>query len=266
MVAASPWGPAMMMVLAMPQQELSDNLTAIVPLRGESLRPATPRDSANAAFPNHAAPSSAENGLARLPPRDSAREGRWNHGLELASGSRRRRVFTAEEKAQIVAESFESSQSVCSVARKHRLTASQLFAWRKDARRRGGRPQAEHAAAFATLAAGVAGNPPPPAAGQTSAIEIAIGPAIVRVRKGADAAILKEVLQLLNESARTAAQREAVGPAEHLPDPSERAAAARSKGLSSAAERAEKVPDELRAGGIARGESVRGSGFTGKAR
>ncbi|MCI0466024.1 MAG: transposase [Beijerinckiaceae bacterium] len=36
----------------------------------------------------------------------------------------------------MVAESFESGKSVCSVARKHGLMASQLFAWRRNARHR----------------------------------------------------------------------------------------------------------------------------------
>jgi hypothetical protein len=54
--------------------------------------------------------------------------------LDAPPASSKRRSFSAEEKARIVAESFESGQSVCAVARRYQLTASQLFAWRKRAR------------------------------------------------------------------------------------------------------------------------------------
>jgi Transposase len=54
--------------------------------------------------------------------------------FDASPAADKRRAFSAEEKARIVAESFESGQSVCSVARKYQLKASQLFAWRKRAR------------------------------------------------------------------------------------------------------------------------------------
>ena len=47
-------------------------------------------------------------------------------------------AWTAEQKAQIVAESYESDEKVSAVARRHGLTPQQLFGWRPDARRRGG--------------------------------------------------------------------------------------------------------------------------------
>lgn len=46
----------------------------------------------------------------------------------------RRRRWTPEQKAAIVAESFSDAASVCAVARRHGLVPSQLFAWRKMAR------------------------------------------------------------------------------------------------------------------------------------
>jgi hypothetical protein len=73
----------------------------------------------------------------------------------------KRRVFSADEKARIVAESFESGQSVCSVARRYRLRASQLFAWRKSARLR--QENSERAAGIVPTGAAVdpcaAGSP-----------------------------------------------------------------------------------------------------------
>ncbi len=120
-----------------------------------------------------------------------------------SSGPAKRRVFTAEEKARIVAESFESGKSVCSVARQHRLMASQLFAWRRSTKLR---REAERVAILGAIepaartASEPCGSSPPMPAKQASPIEISIGTAIVRVQKGADPATLKEVLRALCEN------------------------------------------------------------------
>ena len=55
--------------------------------------------------------------------------------LEIFTGAGRRRAWTAEEKAAIVAESVEDGAVVSHVARRHGLTPQQLFAWRRQARR-----------------------------------------------------------------------------------------------------------------------------------
>src|SRR6266540_5610816 len=55
--------------------------------------------------------------------------------LEVFTGAGRRRTWTAEQKAQILAESYESGEKVSAVARRHGLTPQQLFGWRRDARR-----------------------------------------------------------------------------------------------------------------------------------
>jgi transposase len=55
--------------------------------------------------------------------------------LEVFTGAGRRRTWTAEQKAQILAESYESGEKVSAVARRHGLTPQQLFGWSRDARR-----------------------------------------------------------------------------------------------------------------------------------
>jgi len=55
--------------------------------------------------------------------------------IEVFTGAGRRRAWTLEEKAAIVAESFDPNTSVSQVARNHGLTPTQLFTWRRDARR-----------------------------------------------------------------------------------------------------------------------------------
>ena len=54
--------------------------------------------------------------------------------LEIFTGAGRRRSWSADEKAAIVAESYASADSVCAVARRHGLTPQQLFTWRRQAR------------------------------------------------------------------------------------------------------------------------------------
>jgi len=54
--------------------------------------------------------------------------------IEVFTGSGRRRSWSAEEKALIVAESYAESDTVCGVARRHGLTPQQLFSWRRQAR------------------------------------------------------------------------------------------------------------------------------------
>lgn len=51
--------------------------------------------------------------------------------FEVFTGAGRQRVRSAEDKAVIVAESFSGRETVCAVARRHGLSPSQLFAWRR---------------------------------------------------------------------------------------------------------------------------------------
>jgi transposase len=55
--------------------------------------------------------------------------------IEVFTGTGRRRSWSAEDKARIVAESLTSGESVCAVARRHGLAPQQLFGWRRQARR-----------------------------------------------------------------------------------------------------------------------------------
>jgi transposase len=54
--------------------------------------------------------------------------------VEIFTGAGRRRTWSPEEKAAIVAESYGEGASVCAVARRHGLTPQQLFTWRRQAR------------------------------------------------------------------------------------------------------------------------------------
>src|SRR5439155_24796185 len=53
--------------------------------------------------------------------------------IEVFTGAGRRRAWSAEEKARIIAESYGEGETVSGVARRHGLTSSQLFWWRRVA-------------------------------------------------------------------------------------------------------------------------------------
>ncbi len=123
--------------------------------------------------------------------------------LEVFTGAGRRRAWSAEQKAGIVAESYESGESVCAVARRHGLTPQQLFGWRRDARRQA-EGAGESGVAFApVIVAGASPGgavpeaPARPSSSSTGMIEIVIGAATVRIPPASDAATLKTVLRAL---------------------------------------------------------------------
>jgi transposase len=122
--------------------------------------------------------------------------------LEVFTGSGRRRAWSAEQKARILTESYESGDEVSAVARRHGLTPQQLFGWRRDVRRRSTRRQSNDAAemSFAPVLVETGGpqaGPPvaPSCPTATGTIEIALGAAVVRVGPGTDLARLTKVLR-----------------------------------------------------------------------
>ncbi|WP_312895910.1 IS66-like element accessory protein TnpA [Rhizobium laguerreae] len=55
--------------------------------------------------------------------------------FEVFTGNGRRREWSDDQKARIIAESCEPGVTACSVARRHGLTPQQLFTWRRLARK-----------------------------------------------------------------------------------------------------------------------------------
>jgi transposase len=131
--------------------------------------------------------------------------------IEVITGAERRRKWSAEEKAEIVAESLAEGAVVSEVARRHGLSPQQLFGWRERMRTavKGSAAPCDATPAFvpaivenelpspaapalpaAVMAMGAAGVVP-------ASIEIALGGAIVRVRGEADPRALTAVLKAL---------------------------------------------------------------------
>ena len=76
--------------------------------------------------------------------------------IEILSGAERRRRWSDEAKARIVAESVVPGAMVSQVARRHDVLPSQIYAWRKAAREAScshGRPSLCHGRGCRTLAA-----------------------------------------------------------------------------------------------------------------
>ena len=124
--------------------------------------------------------------------------------FEVFTGSGRRREWSDEHKAQIVAESYEPGIKVCSVARRHGLTPQQLFTWRRLARKPLEAVPDVDVPMFAPAVLDVPTKPvakePEPARAQrkkarNGAIELEIGGATVRIASGADAATIAAVIQ-----------------------------------------------------------------------
>jgi transposase len=71
--------------------------------------------------------------------------------LEVFTGAGRRRRWPLEEKERIVSETFATGASVSAVARRHGLTAQQLFAWRRAWRDRSESGAGKSTTAFAPV-------------------------------------------------------------------------------------------------------------------
>src|SRR5579863_7710763 len=107
--------------------------------------------------------------------------------IEIFTGAGRRRQWSAEEKAAILAECDNRHWSVSAVARRYGLTASQVFAWRRAAR---GKETVQ--SGFATVVV-ESGHP----AGDDWLMEIVLEGATVRVRREVDARLIGAVLRAL---------------------------------------------------------------------
>ena len=114
--------------------------------------------------------------------------------IEVITGVGRRRRWTDEDKARIVAESLDPATTSSAVARRYGLHASQLFTWRQRLQRRALTAETSDAPGFVPVL--LAEDSPAPAEAACR-MEIALGPALVRVGADIDAAALRRVLEVV---------------------------------------------------------------------
>jgi transposase len=118
--------------------------------------------------------------------------------VEVLARPERRRRWSWEEKAQIVAESLAPDAVASAIARRHGLHPNQLYAWRKALS-----AAADEVAETAAARAGMAPLDFVPvvitdqASARAAAIEIEVAGARVRVSSGVDPALLADVLRTL---------------------------------------------------------------------
>jgi transposase len=126
--------------------------------------------------------------------------------IELLTGPGRRRRWSAEEKAQIVAETLRPGVRVSDVARRWQVCPQQVFGWRQQASLAAdvttGEPRTQPAARFVPIVTEApqlaAHRHAPPAA---PIIEVKLAGAVVRVSDLADGAQLTVVLRAIRASA-----------------------------------------------------------------
>jgi transposase len=126
--------------------------------------------------------------------------------FEVFTGAGKRRDWSPEAKAAIVAESHSGAESVCAVARRHGLSPSQLFTWRREFRKQ---PEGQHPAPPAVVLTppfvpAVIEPSPRPAArrarrrrSQTSAVELEIDGVAVKISAGKDSGLIAAVIEAL---------------------------------------------------------------------
>jgi transposase len=112
--------------------------------------------------------------------------------LEVITGAGGRRSWSAEDKAQIVAESLASGANVSAIARRYGLRPQQVYTWRRLARAGEIALPADGDIGFVPVVAAEAPAPVPASGG---AVEIAVAGTVVRVAPGVDWRFLRDVLR-----------------------------------------------------------------------
>lgn len=121
--------------------------------------------------------------------------------IEVITGGGGRRRWTVDEKARIVAETLDPGAVVSVVARRYGLTPQQLFAWRREARKRTV-PGIDLVPGFVPAVVDLA---EPPIATRSrkraaaAAIELEIAGVTVRVGHGARASTVAAVIRALKK-------------------------------------------------------------------
>jgi len=126
--------------------------------------------------------------------------------VELLTGPVRRRRWSAEEKARIVAETLAPGARVSDVARRWQVCPQQVFGWRRQARldvavQPPSAGEADVALTFVPIVTDAApAVKPARSASLPAVIEIKLAGAVVRVVSGTDTTLLSEVLRAVRAS------------------------------------------------------------------
>jgi transposase len=134
---------------------------------------------------------------------DARQEGDSYRRVEVITGERRRRRWTGEEKARIVAESFEEGANISEVARRNGASRGLLTVWRGQVTAMVGKAPSFVPIQIGAESDGVASAQARPLkvsarpAKACGVVEIEVNGAIIRVEPGVDVVTLSTVLSVL---------------------------------------------------------------------
>ena len=114
--------------------------------------------------------------------------------VEVLTGPGRRRKWSDDEKARIVAETSEPGAVVAEVARRRQVCPQRIFTWRREMRGASSAPSG-----FVPILAEAPATVPAPAS--SMAIEVKLAGAVLRVAPGTDMGLLTAVLRAIRGSA-----------------------------------------------------------------
>jgi transposase len=124
---------------------------------------------------------------------DDAKGGGYRR-VEVLTGPGRRRKWSDDAKARIVAETLQPGVVVADVARRWQVCPQQVFTWRREMRSGGAAPLG-----FVPIVA----EPPAavPERSATPSIEVQLAGAVLRITPGTDGELLTTVLRAIRASA-----------------------------------------------------------------
>jgi transposase len=114
----------------------------------------------------------------------------------VITGVGRRRRWSSEEKARIVAESLDPATTSSAVARRYGLHVSQLFTWRQQLQRRASSVETSDTPGFVPVVLVQGSAVSAELAGR---MEIVLGPAVVRVGADVNGPALRRVLEAVRD-------------------------------------------------------------------
>ncbi|MCV3244013.1 transposase [Mesorhizobium robiniae] len=126
--------------------------------------------------------------------------------FEVINGAGGRRQWSVDDKARIIAETLEPNAIISEVARRYGLRPQQVFAWRREARKRAASVQQDSPAFVPAVVAAptsesAAKHPGRPRKRKmvrdAGVIELEIDGVVMRVGRGADASTVSAVIRAL---------------------------------------------------------------------
>lgn len=128
---------------------------------------------------------------------DDAKDGGYRR-VEVLTGPSRRRKWSEDDKARVVAETLRPGVVVADVARRWQVSSQQVFTWRREMRRAAVAP-----VGFVSIVAETPVSAPDTTSPSPSlpSIEVEVAGAMLRVAPGTDADLLTTVLRAIRASA-----------------------------------------------------------------